>query len=100
MAARTKNKNIMNQQLPPRPLVQIQCNYTELFLIIPSTNNSQNVSLLRTTWLAELKMKTFLHMPDTLKIVLSAMGKIVFVLVCGMLYSKLYCLEVASKNGY
>ena len=38
----------------PEPQVQIQNNYTKLFLIMPSTIGAQTVSLHRAKWLPEL----------------------------------------------
>ena len=46
---------------PPEPLIQIQNNFTEMFLMMPSTKIDENVYLSWTTWPPELKIEISLN---------------------------------------
>ena len=45
MAAKAPDRKYLQKASPPEPLVQIQNNFTELFLLIPSSKNREMVLL-------------------------------------------------------
>ena len=51
----------LDKKSPPEPLVQIQNNFTKMFLQMPSTKIDQNVQFGWTTWLPELKKEISLN---------------------------------------